>query len=88
MAYAGARFTLSLVRALGGETGIVEDAYIQTEGYETEFFSVPVELGPQGVVKAHPIGKLSPLEESVLKSAVPVLKQNIETGTSFLKANL
>eukprot|EP01116_Phalansterium_solitarium_P005547 TRINITY_DN1731_c1_g1_i1.p1 TRINITY_DN1731_c1_g1~~TRINITY_DN1731_c1_g1_i1.p1 ORF type:complete len:347 (+),score=115.03 TRINITY_DN1731_c1_g1_i1:94-1041(+) len=88
MAFAGARFTMALVRALGGETGIVEDTYIQVDNQETEFLSVPVELGPNGVQKVLPIGSLSSYEESVLKTAIPVLKQNIETGHTFLKASL
>jgi len=88
MAYAGARFAVALVRALGGETGIIEDTYIQVEGQETEFLSVPVELGREGVHRILPIGNLSNFEQGVFKSAVPVLKQNIETGISFFKSNL
>jgi len=88
MAYAGARFALALVRALGGETGIVEDTYVQVEGQETEYLSLPVELGPNGVHKILPMPKLSAFEESVYKTAIPVLKQNIDTGVSFMKASL
>jgi len=88
MAFAGARFGMALVRALGGEAGIVEDTYVQVDGRDTEFFAVPVVLGQNGVEKVLPIGTLSPYEESILNAAIPVLKQNIETGNSFLKASL
>jgi len=88
MAFAGARFAMALVRAFGGETGIVEDTYVQVDGQETAFFSLPVELGRDGVHKILPMGKLSSFEEGVYKSAIPVIKQNIETGVSFMKASL
>ncbi|KAJ1875327.1 hypothetical protein LPJ71_011617, partial [Coemansia sp. S17] len=63
MAYAGARFADSLIRAIKGET-VVEPTFIalaaDTEGAEQyrqlgagalDFFAVPVELGPQGVAR-------------------------------------
>jgi len=83
MAYAGYRFTNSLVRALSGETGIVECTYVQVEGMDAEFFGVPVELGKEGVHKILPLPKLNDYEEAQLKELIPILKSNIEKGVQF-----
>jgi NAD-dependent malate dehydrogenase len=85
MAYAGARFTFSLVRALSGETGIVEDAYIPTPHFEVPYFGLPIELGREGIVKIHDLPKLNEFEQSRYKELIPILKQNIETGETFGK---
>ena len=45
MAYAGARFTFSVLRALKGEEGVVEYAYIKSDVTEAPYFSTPVILG-------------------------------------------
>jgi malate dehydrogenase len=55
MAYAGFRFAEKLIRALNGQSGIVEPTFVYLPGVEggaeiakitgCEFFSVPVELG-------------------------------------------
>jgi malate dehydrogenase len=88
MAYAGFRFTNSLVRALQGEKGIVECAYVQVQGMEVDFFALPVELGKEGIVKIHPIPKLNDVEQSALKELIPQLKGNIEKGVQFGTAKL
>jgi len=85
MAYAGARFALSLIRALQGETGIVECSYIHVEGFETQFFGLPVELGREGIAHIHPIPELSPSEREQMNKLLPILKANIETGVNFVK---
>lgn len=88
MAYAGYRFTSSLVRALQGETGIVECAYVQVEGMEVDYFGLPIELGKEGIAKIHPIPKLSDFEQASLKEIIPQLKGNIEKGVQFGSAKL
>jgi len=87
MAFAGARFTMALVRALGGEAGIVEDTYIEVDSKDhgVAFLSVPVTLGKNGVETIHPIGTLSQYEQNIWTTALDVLKQNIDTGVSFSK---
>lgn len=45
MAMAGARFAISLVRALRGEKGVVECAYIRSDLTESPYFSTPIMLG-------------------------------------------
>jgi len=89
MAYAGARFALSLVKALQGHKGIVECTYIYHEGIvpEVNYFAIPVELGTEGVAKVHPLPKLNDYEQAQLKEAVAILAKNIQTGVDFVKGS-
>jgi len=45
MAMAGARFAFSLIRALRGEKGVVECAYVRSDLTEAKYFSTPIILG-------------------------------------------
>jgi len=45
MAYAGARFAFSVLRALHGEKGVVECAYVKSEVTEATYFATPIVLG-------------------------------------------
>jgi len=83
MAYAGARFTMSLVRALKGETGIVECAYVAVESQPVSFLAVPVELGREGVAKVLPVGSMNSMEQELWDKMIPVLQKNIQTGVEF-----
>ncbi|KAL7061676.1 hypothetical protein AAHC03_01609 [Spirometra sp. Aus1] len=83
MAYAGVRFVNSLLQAMGGCKGIVECTFVQSNVSECEFFSTPILLGPNGVEKNLGVGKLNEYEISLLKTAVPELKKNIEKGKKF-----
>jgi malate dehydrogenase len=89
MAYAGARFALSLVRALKGEKGIVECTFVYSEGIipEVHYIATPVELGPEGVHKVHPLPHLSEYEKKQLKEAADILAKNIQTGVEFAKGS-
>jgi len=87
MAYAGARFTHSLVRALQGEH-VTELAYVQVDGLEVEYFGLPIELGKEGITKIHTIPKLNDYEQAQLKELIPILKSNIEKGVQFGTAKL
>ncbi|KAI8995848.1 lactate/malate dehydrogenase [Gaertneriomyces semiglobifer] len=87
MAQAGARFTDSLLRALAGEKGIVEPTYVKSHVAEkegVEYFSTPVELGPEGVAKIHDIGITSDYEKKLYQDALPELKKNIVKGIEFV----
>lgn len=86
MAFAGAKFANSLLRALKGEKGIVVPTFVKSPLFAKEgidFFSSNVELGPNGVEKIHELGQISPAEEELLKAALPELKKNIEKGIKF-----
>ncbi|CAG5102048.1 Similar to MDH2: Malate dehydrogenase [Cotesia congregata] len=84
MAYAGARFGFSLIRALNGEQNVVECAYVRSNVTEAKYFSTPVLLGKNGVEKNLGLGKLSAFEEKLLAAAIPELKKNIQKGEDFV----
>ncbi|KAJ8656720.1 malate dehydrogenase, NAD-dependent [Lichtheimia ornata] len=101
MAYAGARFALNVIEAaFNGGKGIVECTYVslQAAGAEAaqsvkdlsgdeslEYFSLPVELGPNGVDKVSPVGAVSDFEKKLFTACAPELKGNITKGTGFVK---
>jgi len=84
MAYAGARFTFALCRALKGEPNIVECAYVRSNITEAKYFSTPLLIGPNGIQKNLGLGKLSDFESELLAKAIPELKKNIQTGEDFI----
>jgi malate dehydrogenase len=84
MAMAGARFAFSLIRALNGEKGVIECAYVRSDLTEASYFSTPILLGPNGVEKNLGIGKLSDYEQQLLVAALPELKKNIKKGEDFV----
>lgn len=90
MAMAGARFAESLLRAAQGEKGVIEPTFVDSPLYKdqgVDFFASNVELGPDGVQKIHPVGKLTSHEEQLLQACLGDLKKNIEKGVDFVKAN-
>ena len=56
MAYAGAHFTSQLLKALDGQTGIQECAFVESSVTDAPYFSTPVTLGPGGVAEVHGYG--------------------------------
>lgn len=100
MAYAGAEFANKVIRAIKGEKGIVAPTFVHLSsdaaggdalkkeiGKDVEYFSAPVELGPQGVVSINSLGKLSDYEKTLIEAALPELSTNIEKGVSFISAS-
>merc|ERR1712230_89802 len=96
MAYAGFRFAESLIKAAKGEKGIVEPTFVYLPGVEggdaiakatgCDYFSVPVELGPNGAEKAiNILDSANDYEKKLLEEAIKGLKTNIEAGISFVK---
>ncbi|RKF56482.1 Malate dehydrogenase, cytoplasmic [Golovinomyces cichoracearum] len=96
MAYAGYRFTEAVLKALSGEKGIVEPSYVYLSDISggdavakkvgVNFFSVPVELGTEGIEKIHdPLNNLTEYEQTLLKSAASELAININKGIDFVQ---
>ncbi|KAI1331280.1 malate dehydrogenase [Xylariaceae sp. FL0255] len=94
MAFAGFRFAEKVLKAVKGEKGLVEPSYIYLPGVPggdevakttgVDFFSVPVELGPNGAEKAtNPLTGISDKEKTLLDAAIAGLKDNIEKGVHF-----
>ncbi|KAI8666633.1 malate dehydrogenase [Fusarium keratoplasticum] len=95
MAYAGFRFAEKVLRAAKGETGLVEPSYVYLPGVPggeaiakqtgADFFSVPIELGPNGAEKAiNPLEGITEKEQGLLAKCVEGLKGNITKGISFV----
>jgi len=85
MAYAGAVFTEKVLRAANGEKGIIECTYVQSTVAKTQFFSSPVELGPNGAEKIHGIGTLDAFEQGFYDKMIPELQASIDKGFEFAK---
>jgi len=96
MAYAGFRFAEKIIRAVKGEKGIIEPTFVYLPGVPggeaiakitgVDFFSVPVELGPNGAAKAtNPFDGITDFEKKLLGPAYEGLKGNIEKGVEFVK---
>ncbi len=87
MAFAGARFTASLLRAAAGESGIIEPTYVDSPLYKDQgcdFFSSNVELGPDGVKTIHGVGKVNEYEQKLIDACVVDLAKNIAKGKKFV----
>ncbi|MCJ1351920.1 MAG: Malate dehydrogenase, cytoplasmic [Icmadophila ericetorum] len=90
MAMAGARFAESLLKASQGVKGVIEPTFVDSPLYKDQgidFFASKVELGPEGVEKIHPVGKISDNEQKLLDACLADLKKNIEKGVAFVKQN-
>ncbi|BCR91090.1 malate dehydrogenase [Aspergillus chevalieri] len=90
MAFAGARFAESLLRAAQGEKGVVEPTFVESPLYKDQgvnFFASQVELGPNGAEKILPVGNVTAYEQKLLEACLGDLKKNIQKGIDFVKAN-
>ncbi|KAI0512692.1 malate dehydrogenase [Xylaria bambusicola] len=94
MAFAGYRFAEKVLKAVKGEKGLVEPSYVYLPGVPggdaikqatgLDFFSVPVELGPNGVESVtNPLTDLTDKEKGLLEVCLKDLKGNIEKGVTF-----
>lgn len=90
MAMAGARMAESLLKAAAGEGTVIEPTYVDSPLYKDqgcEFFSSRVELGPNGVEKIHPVGKITDYEQKLLDVCIKDLAGNIQKGVKWAKEN-
>uniref|UniRef100_A0AC34QT28 Malate dehydrogenase n=1 Tax=Panagrolaimus sp. JU765 TaxID=591449 RepID=A0AC34QT28_9BILA len=85
MAFAGARFVEGLIDGLQGRKN-VQCTYVQSNVVKgVDYFSTPVELGPNGVEKILGYGNLNSYEQSMVEAAIPELQKNIAKGVKFIK---
>lgn len=90
MAYAGARFMINILRALEGERGIIECAYVESTLTKAPYFASPVLLTPEGFETPSTMDnglELSDFEKERLAEAVPELEASINKGIDFVKNN-
>ncbi|GAA6011458.1 hypothetical protein JCM10207_002626 [Rhodosporidiobolus poonsookiae] len=95
MAYAGYKFAEQVIAAaFTGQKGVVAPSYVYVKdnadlqkelGTDIAFFSVPVELGPSGVEKLHPLGSLSAYEKELLAAVLGELPGSITKGVNFIQ---
>jgi malate dehydrogenase len=89
MAYAGARFSFSILEALGGKKGVIECAYVASEVVpEVSYFATPLLLGENGIERNMGMGQLSDFEKTKLEELIPELQKNIAKGEEFAAANM
>ncbi|KAH8312911.1 hypothetical protein KR067_001976 [Drosophila pandora] len=88
MAYAGAHFVDSLLRAIGGQEGVVECAFVASELTEAPFFASSLELGRYGIKRYLEIPQMSELEMKALAKLLPILRKNAEEGIDFARKYL
>ncbi|XP_048860329.1 malate dehydrogenase, mitochondrial-like [Brienomyrus brachyistius] len=86
MAYAGARFAVSLLDAMNGKEGVIECAFVRSEEGECTYCSTPLLLGRHGVERNLGLGKLSALETKLVAEALDELKASIKKGEDFARA--
>jgi len=85
MGQAACRFGLALVKALQGQEGIVECAYVEGAGEHTRFFAQPVKLGKEGAEEVLSYGELSGFEKAALDEMLETLNGDIVKGEEFAK---
>ncbi|WP_025673948.1 malate dehydrogenase [Salinivibrio socompensis] len=83
MGQAACRFGLSLVRALQGESNVVECAYVEGSGEHARFFAQPVQLGKNGIESILDIGELSAYEQQAMDKMLETLRNDIQMGEEF-----
>jgi len=84
MAFAGARFTISLLRAMQGEEGVVECSYVASDITDATYFATPCLLGKDGLAKNLGLPKLNAFETECLNKAIPELQASIKKGENFV----
>lgn len=86
MAKAGAHFAGALVRAMKGEKGIVECAYVESDVTECQWFATQIELGVNGLEKNLGLGELDEYEKGKLAEAIVELQPSIKEGKEFVES--
>jgi len=87
MALAAENMATSCLRAMSGEKGIVECAYVASEVIpELAFFACKCELGENGVEKVLGCGEMDSYEKVQVSNAVAELKASIDKGVEFANA--
>jgi malate dehydrogenase len=83
MGAAAARFCMSLVKAMQGES-VVDYAYVNGNTGDAEYFAQPIRLGKDGVEEFLPYGELSAFEQKAKEDMLATLKKDIQEGIDFI----
>merc|ERR1712226_1551170 len=84
MAFAGAKWAISVMKALQGEKGVVECSYVESSITDAKYFSTPIQFNKDGMEKnlGLPSG-ITRFEEDLIAAAVPELQGSIKKGEDF-----
>jgi malate dehydrogenase len=84
MAYAGAKWGISVLKALNGQPGIVECSFVESKVTDAAYFSTPLKFNKEGLEKnlGLPTG-LTKYEEGLIAAAAKELQGSIKKGIEF-----
>lgn len=78
---------MALVRAIKGDSNVIECSYVRSDVTEVTYFSTPLKIGKNGIEQNLGLPSLNGYEKSLLDAAIPELKKNIKKGEDFVKNN-
>lgn len=84
MAYAAAEFTDACLKALNGDDGIVQCAYVASNVTDLPYFASPLKIGKTGIEEFLPLGALSDTEKAAMEKLKSELTSSIEKGIKFV----
>mmetsp|Transcript_7390 Transcript_7390/g.21856 ORF Transcript_7390/g.21856 Transcript_7390/m.21856 type:complete len:324 (+) Transcript_7390:141-1112(+) len=85
MAYAAAAFAESCLKAMAGESGVTDYAYVESSVVDgLSFFASKVQLGPGGIEKIEGLGDLNDYERESLEGLKSELAGSIKKGVEFV----
>jgi malate dehydrogenase len=85
MAQAAARFAASALKAMSGEEGVVECAYVASAMTDVPFFASEIKLGMEGVAGFLPLPRLNGLERQNFEEMKQELSESIAKGVEFAR---
>jgi len=84
MAYAGYLFAENVLKAMNGEEGIVQCAYVESDLTDAQYFASPCKFGKDGVEEVLGFGDLTEYEQEWFDKMLPDLKKQIQKGVDFV----
>lgn len=85
MAYAASRFVEACLRAMAGEVGVVECAFVASSLVtDLPFFASQLRLGPGGIAEFLPLPRLNAMEQGNFESMKAELRSSIQKGVDFM----
>lgn len=84
MSYAGYLFSENVLKAMNGEDGIVQCAFVENDLTDAEYFATPCKFGENGVAEVLPFGDLTEYEQMWFDKMMPDLKKQIQKGKDFV----
>lgn len=84
MAYAGYLFAENVVKAMEGESDVVQCAFVESTLTDAPYFASPVKFGKDGVEEVLGFGDITAYEQGWLDKMMPDLKKQIQKGIDFV----